>query len=89
MRSWVGVGPGSMSRTVRSEPVTELASERAFFEGDEEFARAEGVDDGVPVQLGLRQQQDGVGRQSLHELPGRLEQRDGLRPQRHRKRRNL
>ncbi len=61
----------------------ELAGQSAVLGRDEESAVAETGTNAVPVEVGFREQQHGVGRQALHELPGRVEQRDGLRRKRH------
>ena len=85
MRSWVGVGPGSMSRTVRSGWSFRLLSQQRVLGGDEQPAAVEVCADGGPVEVGFGEQQHGVGRQLPHQLPGRLQERDGLRSETHEK----
>ena len=72
-----------MSRTVSSGWAAELAGQSAVLGRDEEPAVADAGADGVPVEIGFREQQHGMGRQALHQLPGRVEQCDGLRRKRH------
>ena len=64
MRSWVGVGPASMSRTVRFGIFLELLGQLLVLGGDQQLAGAEIFMDQVPVQVGFGEQQNGVGRQT-------------------------
>ncbi len=61
----------------------EAAGQAGVLGRDEDTAVAEVGAHDVPVEIGFREQQHGVGRQTLHELPGRIEQCDGLRRKRH------
>ena len=73
MRSWVGVGPGSMSRTVRCRFCLSFSGQLLILGGDQELATVQVFQDQVPVEVGLGHEQYRVGRQLLDELSRRPE----------------
>ena len=83
IRSWVGMRLGVEVDDGPVGVVAERLGEGGVLGGDEEPAAAEHPRDLVPVERRLGEHQHGVGRQTLHEVPGRLQQRDRLAGQTH------
>ena len=78
-RRWAGVDVKNGQAGMRPQ----LRGKQAVLGRDEQTAIADLLAHGDPIEVGFREQQHGVGRQPLHELTGRLQQRDGLRRKRH------